>query len=339
MSLSTMPREHRVAILLNILGGTVADKVLAALPDEDADKVRPVMSQLGERSVPREQVESLINEFERMLRLALDARGPNLNVYVGDDEESTEGDEAAEDDAAKVKEIYIAADHEVFDPTEDPQSDINRLSPRRIAAVLTEERPHTVAAVLQALNSKLAAQVLTALPDDLSKNSLVAMNSCRVASKELLNQILRTVVYKALGVNVDDLDKPTAEQRMAEVLRGMPRNLRVQALEALQNKDAETAERIRERLYSFDDVARVTNRSMQQLLGMLDSALLSKALMKAPEAISSKVTNNMAKRAREALMDEMQFAVYDENETLAARKKVVAAMLQLESSGELGMEE
>ena len=337
MSLSTMPREHRVAILLNLLGGSVADKILSAMAEDDVSKVRPVMTQLGEQSVPREQVESLINEFERMLRLALDARGPNLNVYVGD--EDGEINEEGEEDNTKAKEVYIAGDNEVFDPGEDPQFDINRLSPRRLAAVLSEERPHSVAVVLQALNSKLAAQVLTALPDDLSKNSLVAMNSCRVSSKELLNQILRTVVFKALAVNVDDLDKPTAEQRMAEVLRGMPRNLRVQALEALQNKDAETAERIREKLYSFDDAARVTNRSMQQLLGMVDTSLLSKALMKASEAVVNRITGNMAKRARETLMDEMQFATYDENETLAARKKFVAAMLQLESSGELGMEE
>ena len=91
------------------------------------------------------------------------------------------------------------------------------------------------------------------------------------------------------------------------------------------------------KLYLFEDVLRLDDRDVQKVLGEVESDSLIVALQRTDEAIIAKLLNNLSKRARASIQEEMQ---YKENVTgrgnrEKARSQVVGALSRLDESGEI----
>ncbi len=127
---------------------------------------------------------------------------------------------------------------------------------------------------------------------------------------------------------------------MAGILRSLARKERNLMMEALEQQDQETAERIRDLLYVFEDLARVTDRSLQQILGEVDTPTIAKSLKDVENELLAKVQRNMSQRAWEALAEELELAAAASPDDVdAARKEITQVMIRLDQSGELAMEE
>jgi flagellar motor switch protein FliG len=120
------------------------------------------------------------------------------------------------------------------------------------------------------------------------------------------------------------------------MLRCLANAERMEVLVAMEESDPETAGRVRELLYTFEDLLRVHDRSLQKILGEVDSKTLSVALKGANEAINEKLLANLSKRARESLKEEMEFVgIVPLAQVRQAQKMIVDVMLRLNQSGEL----
>jgi flagellar motor switch protein FliG len=129
-------------------------------------------------------------------------------------------------------------------------------------------------------------------------------------------------------------------EKIACMLRCLGNAERLEVLTALEENEPETAARIRELLYTFEDLLRVHDRSLQKLLAEVDSKTLSVALKGANEAINDKLLTNLSKRAREALKEEMEFVgIVPLAQVRQAQKMIVDVMLRLNQAGELMMNE
>jgi flagellar motor switch protein FliG len=123
------------------------------------------------------------------------------------------------------------------------------------------------------------------------------------------------------------------------MLRAMTKSDRNDVLEYLGRHNPEMATRVRELLYVFEDLQSVSDRSLQKLLGEVDTTTLATSLTSAEESIVNKVLSNMSKRARESLSEEMELMVnVPEADREAARKTIVATIQRLDQDGELVME-
>src|SRR5581483_10133079 len=125
---------------------------------------------------------------------------------------------------------------------------------------------------------------------------------------DVMQCIARAVLSKK--GHVEEAPPPPSEQarykKMAEMLRTLLRPDRMAILNALEN-DSEVAAGVKEFLYQFEDVLRIEDRSLQELLGEVDAKSLATSLKGAPDEIRDKIMNNISKRAREALAEEMEF--------------------------------
>src|SRR5205823_6618978 len=127
-------------------------------------------------------------------------------------------------------------------------------------------------------------------------------------------------------------------KRMAEMLRRLDKPDRLEVLAALEQSDAQTAAQVREFLYGFEDLLLIEDRSTQKLLGEIDSKSLASALKGAPDAIKDKVLNNLSKRARETLNEEMELlGTLPPTAIQQAQKAVVDVIQRLDQAGELTM--
>lgn len=337
----TLAEEERVVILLHTLGEDVRELALAELAPERAMEVRQRIEEMETIPPSPEEIASVLDDFERFLRMADDGAGSQLRV-VGDEEyERQEEDDTVA--AVTEEEPHNGYDEEVaddvFEPTGNSIADLNRLSPFRIAAALADENPRTIAIVLDNLETVKAADTLRVLPDTVRSQAFVIFSQRPSASPGLVHRIVQTTVAKALAADGSAVEGTGGERKMVELLRAMAKKTRSQMMQQIEREDPELCERIKGLLYVFEDLLKVEDRSLQRLLAEVDSDTLVTALKGADEQLVEKVLGNLTKRVRETLTEEMEFlGVVPEERIEEARAGVAKIIAKLDQEGTLVME-
>lgn len=329
--------DERVAILLRALGPALADQILMAFPGQRPAEIRKMIRELETEEVDTEIEGEVLVEFERFLRFATaqqsqqtPADGPGLRIADTGEPDAAESDTDENGPSVKLR--------RPFEPTGDPVADLNQLSAYQVAKALDGEHPKTAAIVLKQLAADTAAGILPLLPESARSDVFLQMNREDSSSPQLIDRIVRTTVAKAIEIEEPEGEELDADGRAASLLRSLDKTARTEMLEALQAEDAEMAERVRGLLYEFEDILRLTSRSVQKLLGEFDIDTLSAALKGAPEEMLEQVQGNLSRRARDRLTEEMELASADDDAVEAARKEIAEAMGRLDQAGELKME-
>jgi flagellar motor switch protein FliG len=307
--------DDKIAVLLNLLGDGVAEQVLRRLRPERAAELRQRLNSIRSTPVSRRRKEDAVAEFDRFYRFVTQTAPPALRIVGGFD---------ADDEEAR------AADR-TFEPGDDPFADLERLTPVRLAVALTTEHPKLAAIVLSHLPAERGAEVLDALPEEHRRLVFVQLSRADKASPEIVARIVRAVVDKALQVELESPDEVDRIQMAVAVLRSVDRPRRGPLLQAVEATDRETAARLLERLYVFDDLLKLENRTLQRLMGEVDSQTLATALCGADEELIERVMSNLAKRARDALREELEFQKNAPQQVIdEMRKQVVQILARLE---------
>ena len=177
----------------------------------------------------------------------------------------------------------------------------------RLALALSDEHPRTVALVLDQMDPDRAGEVLRRLHPEMR----------RVVSVQLGREVASTPTWSTASSapcwpSAARWPRPprprpaTASSAWPRCCAGSTSPIGMEVLAALEQNDAQTAAQVKEFLYGFDDLLLIEDRSMQKLLAEIDSKSLASALKGAAEAIKDKVRNNLSKRARETLNEEME---------------------------------
>jgi len=334
----TPEEEDRVVILLQALGGDVRDMALAQLAPQRATKVRQRIEEMETAPPSPEEIDSVLEDFERFLRLAADATTNQLRVVSGESAD----EQPMEDNNASTTAEGSYDEHEVddaFEPTGNFVADLNRLSPFRIAAALADENPRTIAIVLDSLETGKAAETLRVLPDSLRSHSFVIFSQGPTASPRLVQRIVQTTVAKAIAADGSRVEEDGTDRKMVELLRAMAKKTRSQMMQQIELEDPELGERLKELIYVFEDVLKIEDRSLQKLLAEVDSDTLVTALKDADERLVEKVLGNVTKRVRDTLAEEMEYmGVVPEDRIEQARASVAKVIAQLDQEGQLVME-
>lgn len=315
---------EKAALLLFSLPPESADKVLAELGAARGERLRRQLEKLRQGELPGDLGE-VIREFEEMLRPPEAAPTPRqLAAYRPPSD----------------TDISLPEEPSLPPLPSDPVKALHALPPHLLAAVLHGEQAHTIALVLNDLPAEMAGEVLRQLTPEMRREVSVRLSRLHGSSPELLARIARALIQRsqALSGKRGDTSADAKYEKMANMLRCLEKAERMEVLAALEESEPETAGRIKEMLYTFEDLLRVHDRSLQKLLAEIDSKTLSVALKGANEAISDKLLTNLSKRAREALKEEMEFVgIVPLPQVRQAQKMIVDAMQRLDQAGELMM--
>ena len=154
-----------------------------------------------------------------------------------------------------------------------------------------------------------------------------------------MRRVVRTTVEKGIMIEPANIENRNADQKTADFLRELPKPTRSRLIEELETKDPESADRLKDLLYMFDDILKYDNRSIQKLLGQIESQVLVVALQDAEEELVSRIFENLSKRATSALEEEMEFKQGAKDEEIEQSRKSIAEVLaRLDESGEISME-
>lgn len=347
--------EDRVAILLNVLGGDAVEASLTRLPPGQAAEVRKRVLRVQEQPPSPEEIDEVLDEFERSLQLTAPSTKSLLHVFQATDDEVSEGDEAdrAADGGANgddpgatggPRQPRPAAARRTaqapFEPSDDPLADLARLSAARVAGALQDETPRTAALVLSCLPADRAAEIIRLMPEPIRSQSFLQLSQVVAPPQPLLLRAVRTTVARAAALEETPDEQAGGDEKMVEMLRAMNRKTRSQLLELLDQEQPEMAERLRTQLFVFADLLRIESRSLQKLLMESETQGLLTALRNADERIVEKIMANVSRRTREALQEEMQYQAPVPDEAIeAARLDLVRQMAQLDQLGQLVLED
>lgn len=328
MSLTTnIQVEERVAVLLSLLGDDVLTALMDGLPGEASSRVNELVRQYQQDPLDDDETDEILDEFMRFFRFAAD----EATAATQDESKKAnpKSDEPEEEDNA-------------FVPTDDAVYDLTQLKPYQIAGALIEENPRTITIVMNCLSPEQAGAALELLDEELQSEVFVMLRNPPQVTDSLLQRIVRTTVDKGCTLGPDVFRNVEAEtlQKLANLLRAMGEKERKRMLEVLEEKDPETFGQIKEMLYIFEDLLTIADRSVQKILGEVDTSSLAKALSGAEGEVVDKIMANLSKRAKLTLNEEIEFmGKISEDEQVEARKVVTTAMAQLDQAGELERED
>jgi flagellar motor switch protein FliG len=159
-------------------------------------------------------------------------------------------------------------------------------------------------------------------------------------SIEVVENVVEVLHRKFANNRVRALNQTGGAKAAAQVLNAMPKLLSKSILESLKERNPELSQLVLQKMFTFEDLERLDSKILQKILQAVESRTLTVALKGASEKVSQKLLSCLSKRAAESVREEITFlGAVKAKEIEAAQTQVIAAVRQLESEGEIEIEE
>ena len=174
-----------------------------------------------------------------------------------------------------------------------------------LASYLKNEYPQTAAVVLSRVDSAHAARVLTHLPDDFATEVVIRMLRMEVVQSDIVADVERTLRAEFMS-NLARTNRRDNHELMAEIFNYFDRATEARFLTALEERNKETADRIKALMFTFEDLAKLDPAGIQTLMRSAGNDRITVALKGASQALRDLFLKNMSERAAKILRDDMQ---------------------------------
>jgi len=281
---------ERAAVFMLALGEQYGGKVWNLLDDDELRQLSITMSTLG--TVDAAAVEALLLEFVSRLSATgaimgnYDATERLLHQYL-----------PPERVTGIMDEIRGPAGRNMWEKLSNVQEQV-------LANYLKNEYPQTVAVVLSKLKPEHAARVLAILPEEFALDVVNRMLKMEAVQKEVIERVEATLRTEFMS-NLSQTRRRDAHEVMAEIFNGFDRQTETRFMTALEEANRESAERIKNLMFTFDDLVKLDNGSAQTLMRNIDKDKLAIALKGANETVRGFFMQNMSSRAAKMLADDM----------------------------------
>ncbi len=211
---------------------------------------------------------------------------------------------------------------------------LRRIPPERIASLLRSESPQTIALVLASLPATLAAGVLSRLPERQQPDVALRIARMGETSSRVIRQVEDALRHKLTAVAEREYASAGGSKALAGILNHADRSLERNVLENLATADKGLAEEVRGMLFVFEDIVKLDERAIQQVLREVDQKDLVLALRGAEENVKEVLLANMSERGAAMLKEEMEIqSPQRKRDVDEAQSRVVAVVRKLEEAG------
>ena len=280
------------AILLVSLGEEEAAEVFEHLTPKEVQKLGETIARM--RGVTREKVDFVIDRFTS------DAASQSLLVDDASDYVRSVLKRALGDDKAALLIDRIKQGGDI-----SGIESLKWMDPLSVAELLRGEHPQIVAAILVHLEFEQAAAVLMQLPERFRSEVMLRVATLEGIQPTALKD-LNEVLFKVLAGG-DKIRKTSlgGVKTAAEMLNQMGGNADVAVLDTIRNYDPELAQKIMDKMFVFDDLVKLDDRSVQMVLREVVSETLIVALKGGSMEVRDKILANMSMRAAESLREDL----------------------------------
>jgi flagellar motor switch protein FliG len=186
------------------------------------------------------------------------------------------------------------------------------------------------------VHSTLAARVLAELPPELQADVALRIATMSETNPDVVRDIEQGLRQKLANVVGQEFAAAGGVDALADILNRAGRSTERNVVGAINDRDEQLAEEIRQRLFTFEDLVILEDRDLQLVLREVDQKDLQLALRGVDDAVVEKILSNMSQRGAEMLREDMAASAPQRKAVVEeAQGKVVAAVRRLEDAGTL----
>ncbi|WP_127142368.1 flagellar motor switch protein FliG [Pelagibacterium montanilacus] len=197
-----------------------------------------------------------------------------------------------------MEEIRGPAGRNIWEKLSNVQEDI-------LATYLKNEYPQTIAVVLTKISADHASRVLSVLPEELALDVVQRMLSIDPVQKDILDKIEATLRTEFMST-LSHTRRRDSHEQMADIFNAFDRQTEARFMTALEDISRDSAERIKNLMFTFDDLTRLPSASVQTLLQHIEKKDLALALKGSSDSAKEFFFANMSNRAANMMRDDME---------------------------------
>jgi flagellar motor switch protein FliG len=315
--------RQKSAIILIALGSELSSKVLKHFREDEIEDLTLEIANL--RRISPEIKDGVMDEFYELC-LAQNYISLGGIDYAKEMLEKALGPTRAQDILNKLTTSLQVR----------PFDFARKTDPSQLLNFIQNEHPQTIALVLSYLNPDQAGMILSALPPINQVEVAKRIATMDRAAPEVLREVENVLEKRLSSFVMQDFTQAGGIDSAVAILNRVDRGTEKTIIEALEEDNPDLAEEIKKRMFVFEDLVTMDDRSIQRVLKEVDMRDLALALKTASEEVTNRILKNISSRARDMIKEDISLMgpvrLRDVEE---AQQKIVNFVRQLDESGEI----
>ena len=314
---------QKASILMIALGPERSSKLFAFLKEEEIESL--TLEIANTKSVDQTTKDAVIDEFyELCLAQQYIAEG-GIN-YAKELLEKALGNEKAIDVIGR-----LTASLQVR-----PFEFVRKTDPTQLLNFIQDEHPQTIALILSYLSPQQSSQIISALPPDKQADVAKRIAMMDRTSPDVIQEVEKVLEKKLASLVNQDYTIAGGVDAVVEILNTVDRATEKHILETLEIEEPELADEIRKKMFVFEDILLLDDRSIQRVLREVDNSELAIALKGSNEQVQETIFNNLSKRLVVMIKEDMEFmGPVRMKDVEESQQKIVNIIRKLEDTGEI----
>ncbi|MBJ7359164.1 flagellar motor switch protein FliG [Nocardioides sp.] len=318
------PGVRKTAVLLIQLGRERAANVLSQLSESEVEAVTAEIAHL--ESISHPESVAVLEEFRDLMSARRHISQGGVGFARKLLEESL-GTERAEEIMDRVTAAAVQL----------PFQFLRAADPTQLRSFIADEHPQVIALVLAHMTADKASLVLAGLEPDKQANVAHRIAIMDRTSPDIVRSV-ESILERKLSSMLQPADqsKVGGLDPLVNIINRSDRSTERQIVEGLEALDPALADEVRSRMFMFEDIVTLDDRSVQQVLRQVDTTQLSYALKGVPTGVRDKILSNMSERASETLLEEVELlGQVRVSQVEEAQQSVIRTIRQLEEEGQI----
>ena len=320
-SLTDLTPSQKAAILMIVLGESLSTAILSKLPKQDIELISKEIAFM--KTIDPKIMREVVNEFYSMLKA-------KEFISVGGMEYAKElliktlgPDEARRviDKLMKIMESSYGFEY------------LENVDPKQLVKFIQNEHPQTIAIILAHLDQSTASEVLSLLPKEIQSDVTLRMASLENVSPLVIKHVSEILESKMENVSGSNIELGGV-RKVSEIINRMGRVESKSLIDSIAEHNPELASQIRDMMFVFEDILKLNDNDIQELLKHIDKKDLIMALKGSSDELKDKFFNNMSSRAADTLKEELEFlGAVKVKDVEKAQKIIVDIVRKLDEEG------
>ncbi|RXT15113.1 flagellar motor switch protein FliG [Ammoniphilus sp. CFH 90114] len=315
--------RQKAAILLISMGPEISAQVFKHLREDEIEDLTLEIANV--RRVDNLVKEEVVDEFHQ-IAIAQDYISQGGIGYAKDILERALGQQKAMDIINRLtSHLHVR-----------PFDFARKADPSQILNFIQNEHSQTIALVLSFLEPGQASAILSALPHERQADVAKRIALMDSTSPEVISEVEQVLEQKLSQTITQDYSKAGGIEAAVAILNNVDRSTERTILDTLEIQDPELAEEIKKRMFVFEDIVTIDDKSIQRIIRDVENADLMLALKVASEEVKDAIFRNISKRMVQTFKEEMEFMgpvrLRDVEE---AQTRIVSTIRRLEEAGEI----
>lgn len=313
---------EKAAVALLSLGKELAAQILQHLTENEVKRISRAFLTVSE--VDRETQFGIVKEFRSMLKA-----GEVLLVdgadFAQDVIKSAFGDEAGEG----------LLDH-LSGARKEPISAIMEDVPEKILhSFIKSEHPQTIAFLLTKMNPAQSSGVLQTMEEDVQTDTIIRIAHLNIVKSDVVDEV-REVLRAQLRVVGIDSEEVSGPKAAADILNFVDRTNEDRILTEVEEMYPDLAEQIRGLMFTFEDLLKIDDKGIQQVLKEIPRDQLVLALKTANDDVSNLLFRNVSKRAAQMIGEDLEaMGPVKLKDVEKAQQGIIDVVRRLEAEGKI----